>query len=151
MTGLAGGQLMSGLRFGGAATLCVLLGSWACGGSSSTPTSSSPTSYPQTTETFSGSMSPGEIKPFHFAIVNPGSLDAAITTLNPVNSLTMGLQLGIWDATAGSCSKSVFTDAARISLVLSGTPQAAGEYCVAIYDVGNLQTATDFVLTVQHY
>jgi len=141
---------MSGMRFGGAAALLVLLGSWACG-SNTTPTSSTPTSYPQSTETYSGSMNPGDTKPFHFSIVNPGSLDAAITSLDPVSTLTMGLQLGVWDAAAETCSKSVFTDAARLNQVLSGTPQAAGEYCVAIYEVGNLTAATNFGLTVQHY
>jgi hypothetical protein len=147
--GLSGGQLMRGLRVGGFAALAVLLSAWGCG--SSTPTESTPVTYTRLTETYTGSIGPGETKAFHFAITNPGSLDAAITSLSPVSTLTMGLNLGAWDATTETCSKAIPSDVARLNLVLSGTPQSAGEYCVSIYDVGNLQSAADFTLTVQHY
>ncbi|MCM3880330.1 MAG: hypothetical protein ND807_09495 [Vicinamibacterales bacterium] len=96
-------------------------------------------------------MVAGETKAFHFTVTNPGSVDAAITDLSPLATLTMGLQLGGWDATAETCSKSLFNDASRVNTVLSGTPQAAGEYCVAIYDVGNLQSSTGFTITLLHY
>jgi hypothetical protein len=121
---------------------------WGCGG---TPTSSTPTTYEQHTETFSGTMGPGETKAFHFTVTNPGSLDAAISALSPVATLTMGLQLGVWNATDQTCSKAISSDVAALNLAMSGTPQAAGEYCVAIYDVGNVQDSTDFTLTVLHY
>ena len=84
-------------------------------------------------------------------MTNPGSLDSAITALSPVSTLTMGLNLGAWDAAAEACPKILFNDAARLNVQLSGTPQAAGEYCVSIYDVGNLQNAIDFTITVLHY
>jgi hypothetical protein len=124
-----------------------------CGSTASNPaTSTPPVTYEQKTETYSGTLASGETKPFHFTVTNPGSLDAAITALAPVSTLTMGLYLGGWDATTETCPKSsVFNDASRLNLALSGTPQQAGEYCVAIYDVGNVQSRTDFTLTVLHY
>ena len=147
--GPSGGQLMIGVRVGGLAALAVLLGAWGCG--SSTPTESTPpVTYPQKTETFTGSVAPGEKKAFHFPITNPGSLDAAITSLGPVSTLTMGLNLGAWDATTETCSQSIPAEA-KLNQVLSGTPQSAGEYCVSIYDVGNLQNPADFTITVAHY
>jgi hypothetical protein len=141
---------MTGFRVGGLAALTVLFGAWGCG--SSTPTSSTPpVTYPQLTETYTGTILPGETKAFHFTVTNPGSLDVAITSLAPVSTLTMGLQLGAWDPLTETCSKALPNDSARISVPLSGTPQQAGEYCTAIYDVGNLQGATVFTLTVLHY
>lgn len=141
---------MSKLRVGGLAALAVFVGAWGCG--SSTPTESTPpVTYPQKTETFTGTITTGETKAFHFAVTNPGSLDAAITALSPISTLTMGLNLGVWDATGETCSRALPSDVARLNQVLSGTPQSAGEYCVSIYDVGNLQGPSDFTLTVQHY
>jgi hypothetical protein len=142
---------MSGLRVGGLAALTVLLGAWGCG-SSTTPTTSTPVTYEQKTETYTGSINIGETKPFHFAVTNPGSLDVAITSLAPVSTLTMGLYMGGWDPLTETCGRSsIDSPSARVNLTLSGTPQQAGEYCVAIYDVGNLQGAADFTLTVLHY
>jgi hypothetical protein len=135
----------------GTAALTILLASWGCG-STSTPTQSTPVTYEQKTETYSGTLNIGETKPFHFTVTNPGSLDAAITSLSPVSTLTMGLNLGAWDPLTETCPKSsVYSDSARVNVPVSGTPQQAGEYCVSIYDVGNVQTATDFTITVLHY
>ena len=142
---------MSGLRVGGFAALTVALGAWGCGSSTTTPTTSTPVTYEQKTETYSGTIRPGETKAFHFAVTNPGSLDVAITSLGPVSTLTMGLLLGGWDPLTETCSRALPNDSARVNVPLSGTPQQAGEYCTAIYDVGNLQGAADFTLTVLHY
>jgi hypothetical protein len=136
----------------GTAALTILLASWGCGSTTSTPTQSTPVTYEQKTETYTGTLNVGETKPFHFTVTNPGSLDAAITTLSPVSTLTMGLWLGAWDPLTETCPKSsVFNDAVRVNVPVSGTPQQAGEYCVAIWDVGNVQNATDFTITVLHY
>jgi hypothetical protein len=135
----------------GTAALTLLMASWGCG-STSTPTQSTPVTYEQKTETYTGTLNVGETKPFHFTVTNPGSLDAAITALSPVSTLTMGLNLSAWDPLAETCPQStVHNDSARLNVPISGTPQQAGEYCVSIYDVGNVQNATDFTITVLHY
>lgn len=128
--------------------LGVVLSTWACGES---PTAASTETFVQRTESYAGILNPGESMAFHFTVTNPGSLDVFISSLSPVSTLTMGLQMGSWEATAESCPQQIFTDAARVNLVLSGNPQRPGEYCVAIYDVGNMQSAAEFVLTVLHY
>jgi len=129
-----------------------MFGAWGCGGSNATPTTpTTPVTYPQLTETYTGTVAAGETKAFHFPITNPGSLDATITALAPLSTLTMGLNLGGWDVTTETCPKILFSDAAKLNAVLSGTPQSAGEYCVSIYDVGNLSTPSEFTITVKHY
>lgn len=150
--GLPRGQpFMNRSRVYVTAALTILLASWGCG-STSTPTTSTPVTYEQHTETYSGTMNIGDTIPFHFTVTNPGSLDAAITSLGPISTLTMGLNLGGWDPLTESCPKSsVYSDVARLNVPVSGTPQQAGEYCVSIYDVGNVQGPTDFTITVLHY
>jgi hypothetical protein len=143
---------MNRLHVGRLAALGMLSGIWGCG-SVTTPAEPTPT-YTQITETYSGSLNVGETKAFHFTITNPGSLDAAITSLSPSSTLTMGLRLGAWDVPTESCPEGASNpanSAARVNVVVSGTPQSAGEYCAAIYDVGNVQTTTTFEITVQHY
>jgi len=141
---------MNQSRVSGAAALTLLLASWGCG--TSTPTESTPVTYEQKTEMYSGTLNVGETKPFHFTVTNPGSIDAAITSLSPISTLTMGLNLNFWDAVAETCARSnVSTEVARVNTAISGTPQQAGEYCVSIFDVGNVQGPTDFTITVLHY
>jgi hypothetical protein len=135
----------------GTAALTIVLASWGCG-SASTPTENTPVTYEQKTETYTGTLNIGETKPFHFTVTNPGSLDAAITSLGPISTLTMGLNLSAWDSVGETCPRSnVSTEIARVNVPISGTPQQAGEYCVSIFDVGNVQGATDFTITVLHY
>jgi hypothetical protein len=105
----------------------------------------------QKTKNFSGTLNPGETKAFNFTVESPGQINVSITSLSQGSSLTMGLRIGAWDAGAGTCPEQVFSNSARVNLVLSGKPQGPGQYCVAIYDVGNLQDATDFNLSVTHF
>jgi hypothetical protein len=128
-----------------------MFGLWGCGSSTDTPTAQTPVTYTKLTETYTGTVAVGETKAFHFPVTNPGQLDATITALGPLSSLTMGLNLGGWDPTTETCPKLLYTDAARLNQLLSGTPQSAGEYCVSIYDVGNVQTPAEFTLTINHY
>ena len=128
--------------------LGVALATGACGGSS--PTAASET-FIQKSESYSGTLNPGETAGFHFTVENPGSLDASIASLSPISTLTMGLQLGSWDAVTETCPRQLYTEGAKVNSVLTGNPQGPGEYCVAIYDIGNLQSPTDFALTVLHY
>lgn len=140
---------MSRLRSTGlVGILTVALTTWACGGGSPTEASETLT---QKTENYSGTLNPGETMAFHFTVENPGSLDAFIASLSPVSTLTMGLSLGSWAAATETCPREQFTEGARVNLLFTGYPQRPGEYCVSIYDVGNVQVPTDFVLTVLHY
>lgn len=130
--------------------VCVtLLGAIACGGTQ-TPTEPAPV-YELKTETFTGTILTGGTNAFPFTVVNPGDFNLAITALAPVGTLTMGLGLGFWDAAASACTGIGSTNTATLNAVYSYTPSSAGEYCVAIFDVGNVQVSSDFTLTVTHY
>ncbi len=132
-----------------AAACVILLSSLACG---STPTEPTPQPvYEQKTETFTGVLTTGGATAFHFAVTNPGDIVVAITQLGPTSTLTMGLSMGFWDNATSVCSRELTTNAATLNAAFSGNPSAAGEYCVTILDIGNVQTSTDFTLTITHY
>ena len=131
-------------RFAAAFVICM--SSFGCG--ATTPTEPDPPVYEQKTETYTGSLTTSGEAAFHFAVANPGNIVATITRLAPVSTLTMGLSLGFWEET--TCSKQV-TNSVVLNTTLTGTPSGPDEFCVAIFDVGNVQAPTEFTLTVTHY
>src|SRR5215213_10845918 len=69
MVALSGGQFfMKSSRIVGIAALVLAFAGWGCGGSNETPTAATPTTFTQSTETYSGTIGPGEAKPFHFPV-----------------------------------------------------------------------------------
>jgi hypothetical protein len=154
----------------GVIALAVLAASVACGSSSSTTTGPTPVTY---TETYSGSLTqagstfftnPSTLAtylidygssdaPHHFTVHVAGNLDATLTDIQPVNSVTLGLGLGVWDTTALTCSVQLYSDAARLNLTMAGNVTTAGELCVGVYDVQNLTSAiptVTYTVVVNH-
>src|SRR5229473_1628772 len=130
----------------GLVALAVLTASVGCGSSSSSSTTSpSATTY---TETFSGSLTQGGIdfgtpdSYHHFTVHQAGNLDATLTSIQPLSTITLGLGLGVWDATGQTCSVQLQSNAAQINLTLAASVSVAGELCVEVYDVGNISTDT---------
>lgn len=133
------------------AVFAALVASIACGATTPTePTTPAPV-YELKTSNFTGKLTTGGAAGFPFTVVNPGDISLSITELAPVNTLTMGLVLGSWDAVATTCTQQRSTSTATVNLVFSASPSAPGEYCVGIFDVGNVQVSTDFVLKVTYY
>ena len=133
------------------AVFAALVASIACGGQTPTEPSTPAPVYELKTSTFPGTLTTGGMAGFPFTVVNPGLISLSITELTPVSTLTMGLALGSWDAAATTCTQQVSTNTATINVAYTANPSAAGEYCVGIFDVGNVQVSTDFVLKVTYY
>lgn len=133
------------------AVFAALVTSIACGGTTPTePTAPAPV-YELKTSTFPGTLQTGGAVGFPFTVVNPGAISLSIAELAPVSTLTMGLALGSWDAAASSCTQQLSTNTATLNVVFSANPSAPGEFCVGIFDIGNVQVSTDFVLKVTYY
>ena len=133
------------------AVFVPLVASIACGGTTPTePTTPDPV-YELKTSTFPGTLTTGGTAGFPFTVVNPGNISLSITELAPVSTLTMGLALGSWDAGTSTCTQQVTTSMATLNVVYTASPSAPGEYCVGIFDIGNVQVSTDFVLNVTYY
>lgn len=129
--------------------LAVLLAAIACG-SAETPIEPAQV-FEQKTEIYTGSIVSGGSTAFHFPVQNPGDIRVSITQLSPVSTLTMGIWLGAWDPATETCPNQLATNSATLNVIFTGSPSGPAEYCVAIYDVGNLQSAAEFTLTVTHY
>lgn len=131
------------------ALIVVLSGSMACG--AKTPTEPTAPVYDLKTETFSGNVKAAGTTAFPFTVVNPGDIQVAITALAPNSALTMGIGLGFWESATSVCTQTLSTSTATINVAYAASPSSAGEYCVAIFDTGNVAVSSDFTLTVTHY
>ena len=139
---------MRGLKAAGMAALLVVTTS--CGGKGTAP---SPSTF---TETFTGTVtqgatSYGEGNRNHFTVRQPGLISATLTRLSPTSSITIGLGLGVFNTSTSSCTLQNFADGAKLNLSLNSDASVAGEFCVGVYDVGNIQgTPIDYTVTVVH-
>jgi hypothetical protein len=139
----------------GLTALAVLAASAGCGSSSSSSTTSpTATTY---TETFNGSLTQGGADfgtPdafHHFTIHQAGNLDATLTSIQPLSTITLGLGLGVWDSVGQTCSLQLQSNAAQLNLSLAASVSVAGELCVEVYDVGNISSDTvTYTVVVNH-
>jgi hypothetical protein len=139
--------MTSFMRIRGAVAVGLLFLATACGG---TPTEPDPI-YPLKTESYGGTLPPGEAAVFHFEVVNPGLITITITSLSPT-AVPMGLDLGYWEATTETCQVQASSANGLVNIPVAANPDSPGEYCVGISDVNDqLQAATVFTLVVTHY
>jgi alanine dehydrogenase len=135
----------------------LTLASSACSNSSdSSLTLPSTTSTgTSSTETFSGSITQNGTAIHSFTVKTGGyTLMAGYTSIEPASIAALGLGVGAWDASTSACGLNLSqNDTGRSgSTAVSGTA-GAGNYCIRVYDGGNVGagvTAT-YTLQVQHY
>jgi hypothetical protein len=138
----------AGAQFAG--VFVIVMSSLACGSTPTQPDQVPAPVFEQKTETYLGSLNSGGGTAFHFTVANPGNIIATITRLAPVSTLTMGLSLGFWEDTTSACSEAL-KNSVTLNVPIAGSPSGPDEYCVGIFDVGNLQVPTEFTLVVTHY
>jgi hypothetical protein len=107
------------------------------------------------TETFSGSIGPNGSAVHAFTVKSTGyTLLAGYTSLSPTVVTSLGMGIGNWDSTTSTCGLNVTqNDSARSgSTAITGTASAAN-YCIRVYDGGNIPAGTtvEYTLQVQHY
>jgi hypothetical protein len=139
--------------------LAVLaLSAAACGGSSSsaatTPTTPTPTPT-LVTEAFTGSIGQNGSAIHPFAVQSTGyTLLAGYTSLTPATQAALGLGIGAWDGTTSTCGLNLTqNDASKSgSTAVTGTA-SAGNYCIRVYDGGNIAAGVTvgYSVQVQHY
>ena len=127
--------------------LAAALTGASCGSDNSTTTPTSPTPV-YVTDTFSGSLAAGETARHTFSAKTPGAITLALTTLSPDSTLKVGLGLGTWDGTA--CAVILQTSAASQSSQYSASATSAGNFCVTIFDVGNLVDPAEYTVSLTH-
>jgi hypothetical protein len=133
----------------------IAVAATSCGGSSSDSSLSSVTTptATQITEAFSGTIVQNGTAIHPFSVkVSGGLLQAGYTSIAPATVTALGMGIGTWDGTTCSLNISQNDVARSGNTALSGTANA-GNFCIRVYDAGNLTegvTAT-YTLQVQHY
>jgi hypothetical protein len=102
---------------------------------------------PSTTDTFTGTLLASGNISYAVTVKGNGELDLSLTTLTPQTTITVGLGIGV--PQGGTCGLITAVENAKVGSTLpaSVTP---GTYCVLLYDVGNIQGADSFTLSVVH-
>jgi len=133
-----------------AVTLAVVLA--GCNKSSSDSQLTMPSPGNPTTDTFTGTVSPGALDWHPFTVTNAnGVINITLTAAGPPATIYMGL--GVGTATDTDCT--LFTSGQTLTQAgtapqLSGTAPA-GKLCVAVFDVGNQVADITYAVTVSHY
>jgi hypothetical protein len=117
----------------------------ACG-SSSTPTT--PTN--PITETFTGTITQNSATTVTFSTTTSGTVIATLTSLTPLATVQIGFALGTWDGTA--CQVVLVNPTGTTGSQLQASASTKGNYCVHLYDTGNIaaDTPVAYTLTVVH-
>ena len=125
----------------------ALAGAAACGSSTGT-TAPSATSPANVTDSFSGSVAQLGSENHVFAVGAAGTVTVTLSSVSPLATLALGVAVTSSDGT--NCLTQISqNDNARSGIIaLTGTAQT-GNYCVRVYDSGNVQPSTSVAYTVQ--
>jgi hypothetical protein len=117
-----------------------------CGSNTpTTPTTPTPTTI---TETYDGTLTVNGAITQPFAVQTAGTVVATPVALDPSDA-TIGVALGTWNGAA--CSLVVTNDKAIVGTAVTGAATATGNYCVRVYDIGQLSGPVAYQITVTHY
>lgn len=120
----------------------------ACGSSSTSTTATAPTSPATTTDSFTGTVAQSGSINHVFAVAANGTVTISLTSVSPL--ATMSLGLAVTNSDGANCLTTITQTAnARAGTVaLTGTA-TSGNYCVRVFDSGNIPPSTDVSYTVQ--
>jgi hypothetical protein len=119
----------------------------ASGCSDSIPTVPTPTFI---TETFNGTVNPAAGDTHAFTTLTGGAITATLATVGPDSSKNVGFSLGTFNATLNTCTAVLDNPAALQSFAFKATASTIGNYCVRVYDNGNVTTdGVPYTYTVQ--
>jgi len=90
-----------------------------------------------TTEAFSGTLAQSGTASHSFNVSATGTVTISLTSLSPLTTMSIGLGIGSWDGSTCSAAMSKNDNARAGSTALTGTA-IAGNYCVRVYDSGNI-------------
>jgi len=104
---------------------------------------------PKTIRPFSGTLTINGGATHRFTTTASGNITVQIKGLAPVDTVVIGLSLGIW--TGASCNMQVENPSAALNTTITGSAAATGEFCARVYDLGRLAASTNYTLEVTHF
>ena len=119
----------------------------ACGNDSTTSPTTTRTS--PVTETFTSNLVVSGAAVRLVAAAQSGTLTATLTTSDQPNT-TVGLAIGLRNGTGSGCfvTRDVITTAGATPQL--SAPVDAGNYCIKVFDVGQLQRPMNFTVTITY-
>jgi hypothetical protein len=142
---------MRSSRFPRFSVLALSAATFAAGCDLAVPSAPSTTPPAQTTDTFEGSFTFLGADSHQFTIKEAGSVQVRLTAVGPLTTMALGVSVGAWNGSVCQ-GTNIKNDNSRVSvLALNGT-SAPGDYCVTVYDSGNLPTdaTATYTVTVIH-
>jgi len=141
---------MHARRYASALMLAVGLTCAASCGTTTTPTA--PTTAPSITDTFNADLSQQGSITHNFKVASIGEVTVTLTSVSPLATMSLGVGMMTSDGT--SCISTLTqNDNARANstVALQGTA-ASGNYCIRVYDSGNIPVSTtvSYTITVLH-
>lgn len=129
-------------------SLALVAAAAACEESSPTQ----PTAPETVTDNFTGTLNQGGAMTHPFTVRVPGGVLITLLTVEPPTgdppvAPALGLAIGTWNG--DTCARLATNDNARPGSFLSGSA-LAGDFCVAVYDTGNITEETTYSLQVIH-
>jgi hypothetical protein len=130
--------------------MLVALAGAACDNSNQDELGTSPTPIALTTVIFTGTVDPGGSSANNFVVARTGEIDVTLTAAGPPSTIFVGV--GVGTPTATGC---VLLSGGSVNTQAGSAPQlagsaAAGTYCVAVFDVGNLVGPITYSVSVAH-
>jgi hypothetical protein len=119
-------------------------------GTTTPPTS--PTTTPTITDTFSADLAQQGSITHNFKVNSTGEVTITLTSVSPLSTMSLGVGLMTSDGTSCIATQTANNDArANNAAALQGTA-VAGNYCIRVYDSGNVPVATtvSYTVTVLH-
>jgi hypothetical protein len=128
-----------------AAAIALLPLAAGCGSSSPTNPSGA-----TTTDTFTGTINQSSADTKVFTTSTSGTITATLTSLSPLSTIQIGFVLGTWDGT--TCQVVLINPSGTTGSILTANASTKGNYCVHLYDTGNItaDTPVAYTLTVVH-
>ena len=103
-------------------------------------------------ETFTGTVEQASDSINLFTVVGINQTDLTITMLEPLETITMGLGVGTTTDGGATCAFVAQDNSVRQNENLIAGTLTPGEYCVSVYDVGNIfpDQAVTYSIDVEH-
>jgi hypothetical protein len=83
-----------------------------------------------------------------FTVSTTGSVQIPLTSVEPLATMSLGVSIGSWNGTTCGTAIAKNDDARSGATALTGTA-TAGDYCVQVYDSGNVPESWSVSYTVQ--
>lgn len=135
-------------HFVAASGLAALLAVVGCA-SPAAPTTPAPATV---TDTFSSTLAQQSSNTHQFVVNATGQVTISLTSVSPLSTMSLGIGFMTSDGTNCLTTSSFNTDARADGVAaLLGTAQK-GNYCVRVYDNGNIPVSTtvNYTVTVEH-